>query len=127
MKYVDNFGGAKAVGLGAALSLVRSFEVTDLDVLSLRLANTGVSSLTGFELRAAVAKGAPADPLPVGSWTVEDGLVIFRPAEFALNTLDPGVVSRLGVNVSDSAELQVWASGSGAVLDLSVGGYEVRK
>lgn len=126
MKYVDNFGGAKAIGLGAALSFVRSFEVANLDVLSLRLANTGASPLSGFELRAAVAKGAPADPLPVGSWTVEDGLVIFRPAVVALNTLGAGVAARLGVNVSDSAELQVWASGAGAVLSVEAGGYGVK-
>lgn len=126
MKYVDNFGGAKVTGLGAALSLVRSFDVADLDVLSLRLANTGASPLTGFELRAAVAKGVTADPLPVGSWTVEDGLVIFRPSAVALNTLGAGVASRLGVNVSDSAELQVWASGAGAVLSVEAGGYEVK-
>lgn len=126
MKYTDNFGGASKVGLGAALSLVRSFPVADLDVLSLRLANTGASAVTGFELRASVSKDAPADTLPVASWTVEDGLVVFRPSAVALNTLGAGVAARLGVNVSDSAELQVWASGVGAVLEVTAGGYEVR-
>jgi hypothetical protein len=126
MKYTDNFGGASKVGLGAALSLVRSFPVADLDVLSLRLANTGASAVTGFELRASVATGAPVDVLPVATWTAEDGLTVFRPASAALNTLAAGVSTRLGVNVSDSAELQVWASGTGAVLELTAGGYEVR-
>ncbi|MFH1813393.1 MAG: hypothetical protein ABIF28_04400 [Pseudomonadota bacterium] len=125
MKYTDNFGGASKVGLGVALSLVRSFPVADLDVLSLRLANTGASAVTGFELRASVANGAPADVLPVTSWVVDDGLTVFRPASVALTTLAAGVSTRLGVNVSDSAELQVWASGVDAVLEVSAGGYEV--
>lgn len=125
MKYTDDFGGTTKTGLGASLALVRSIPVADLDVLSLRLANTGASALTGFELRAAVAKGATADALPVASWTVEDGLV-FRPAAVALNTLAAGTTTRLGVNVSDSAELHVYASGAGAVLEISAGGYEVR-
>lgn len=126
MKYADNFGGAKAVGLGASLSLVRTFDVANLDVLSLRLANTGASPLTGFEIRAAVAKGAPADALSVASYTVDDGLIIFRPAALPLATLPAGAATRLGINVCDSAELQVWASGAGAVLDVTGGGYEVQ-
>lgn len=126
MKYTDNFGGASKTGLGASLSLIRSFAVAQLDVLSLRLTNTGASALTGFELRASVAKDAPADALPVANWTVEDGQVLFRSSAVALNTLGAGVAARLGVNVSDSAELQVWASGAGAVLEVIAGGYEVR-
>jgi uncharacterized membrane protein len=73
-----------------------------------------------------VAKGAPADTLPVANFTVDDGLVIFRPASLPLATLPADATTRLGINVSDSAELQVWASGLGAVLEVTGGGYEVR-
>ena len=126
MKYqrgMDN-GGADKI-LSASLELVCSIGCTDADVVALRLENIGSAALTGFELRAKVSRDAPADALPVASWTTDDGLVLTRPASVSPVTLAAGAKTRLSVNVSDSTDLEIWASGAGARLAVEAGIYEV--
>ncbi len=124
MKYqrgMDN-GGADKI-LSASLELVCSISCTDADVVALRLNNIGSSALTGFELRAKVSRDAPADALPVANWTTDDGLVITRPASASPVTLASSGKTRLSVNVSDSTDLEIWASGAGARLAVEAGIY----
>lgn len=127
MKYIGNLNGDAGASkiLAAGLTLVASIDVSNADVVSLRLENTGASSLTDFELRASVARGATADELAVSSWTTDDGLILTRPASVTPVTLAAGASTRLSVNVSDSTDLQIWASGAGATLTVEAGIYEV--
>lgn len=129
MKYLGNLNGDAGLSkiLAAGLTLVASIDVADADVVALRLENTGASALTDFELRAAVARGATADELAVTSWTTDDGLILTRPASVTPVTLASGASTRLSVNVSDSTELQIWASGNGATLVVEAGAYEVTR
>ncbi len=72
-----------------------------------------------------MSRDASADALSVSSWTTDDGLVLTRPASVSPVTLAAAAKTRLSVNVSDSTDLEIWASGAGARLAVEAGIYEV--
>ena len=124
MKYKRGLdkGGADKI-LSAGLELVCAISAEDADVIALRLENTGSSALTGFDIKTSVARNAEADSISAPSWTEEDGLIVTRGASTSPAYLSAGSSVSLSINVSDRAELQVWASGPGATLVVEAGLY----
>lgn len=124
MKYIDDFKGPIKKGVSASYSTIARFHVAGLDVLMLDIENVGASPLTGFKLFARVSHSAPLRDITPISWLVESGL-IWQPSPVTLGTLAAAAFAQLGLNVAAYETVEVEAVGSGAVLSVSGGGYEV--
>lgn len=111
--------------LAAAFSDCQTFDVAALDVLQLDMENLGNASTTGFKLLAKVAESAPYRDITPASLLSESQRV-FNPASTNPAALPSSGWTQLGINVTDLYSLKVQAAGSGALLRISSGGYEVK-
>lgn len=110
--------------LAAAFGDCQTFDVAALDVLQLDLENIGSATTTGFKLLAKVSESAPyRDITPVS--LLSESQRVFNPASTNPAALPSSGWTHLGINVTDLYSLRVQASGAGAVLRISAGGYEV--
>lgn len=124
MRYVDDFKGPVKKGVGAAYATIARFPVAVLDVLMLDIENVGASPLTGFKVFARVSPSAPMREITPTSWLTESALV-WQPAPVSLGTLSAAAVAQLGLNVAAYESVEIQAIGTGAVLSIAAGGYEV--
>lgn len=125
MKYINDFDGASKKGIGAALDLVRRFNVADLDVVQFDIENTGTSALTNLRLYGRSAPSAPMRDITPLSWSTESAL-LFSPAAASPTSLAAGAAAQFGINVTSMFEVELHAAGAGAVLSLAAGGYKVQ-
>lgn len=124
MHYIDDFKGPQRLSVAAELGPLIKFEVGNLDVLMLDIQNDGVSPLTGLKIFGRSSARAPMRDLTPTAWTAASAL-LWQPAFASPVTLAVAADVRFGLNVTALYEVEIRASGAGAVLLLSAGGYKV--
>lgn len=125
MQHVGNFDGEIRKGLEASLALVRRLDVSGLDVVQVDVENFGASAMTGLQVLGRVSAGGPLRDITPPSWTTPSTL-LWSPAAANLALLAPGANAQVGLNVTALYEIEIYASGVGAVLALNAGGYKVQ-
>lgn len=124
MRLVSEFAAVdQPVGTSLA-ALARTYDVGDVDELTLQIKNVGANALTAFEVRGRAIKDARLANLPLKSstFTVPDAIALFASAEPA--TLGAGASVLLRINCVGLAFLELAAqAGTATNLNIAAGGY----
>ena len=117
---------SKVTDLTASAQDVLTFDVKNLDVLAIDVGNTGSAAFTAFTVHERVSPNGPLRDITPSSFVVESSLV-FTAAATAPGTLAAGGFSRFSLNVTDSAQIVLRATGStGAQATINAAGYKVQ-
>lgn len=125
MHYTSDFDGLKKAGLGSALGLVRRLDVSALDVVVFDIENLGNAPLTDLRIFASSMPSAPMREITPSNWTLASSL-LWQAASSNPTNLSPAQSMRFALNVSAIYQVEVHASGQGAVLAVAAGGYKVQ-
>lgn len=113
------------VDLSATPTELIVIDVKNDDVLAVDVGNEGTAAFTSLTIHERVSPNGPLRDITPSSFTTESGLV-FTAAATAPGTLAAGGFSRFSLNVSDSAQIAIRATGNaGAKARVTAAAYKV--